>query len=74
VERVIVYILIASLSFQFPDFEGLGTGFFILNLILGFSDFTTALIALMSSRFSDSSDAAAEGAVVHQYCWGRGAQ
>lgn len=45
-----VAILVASLSFQFPDIDALGTGFLIFNLILGFSDFTTPLTMLVFSR------------------------
>ena len=43
-------ILVASLSFQLPGSDGLGTGFLILSLILDFSDLTTPLTRLLSSR------------------------
>lgn len=59
--RVGVDVLVASLSFQFPDIDGLGTGFLIFNLILAFSDFTTPLTALVSKRLVVPS----EDAVVH---------
>jgi hypothetical protein len=58
-------VLVAPLSFQFPDIDGFGTGFLIFNLILGFSDLTTSFTALVSSRLELPPDSVAEDAAVH---------
>jgi hypothetical protein len=65
IQRVVGDVLVASLSFQFPDIDGFGTGFLIFNLILAFSDLTMSFTALVSSRLELPPDSVAEGAAVH---------
>lgn len=65
IQRAVGDVLVASLSFQFPDIDGFGTGFLIFNLILAFSDLTMSFTALVSSRLELPPDSVAEGAAVH---------
>jgi hypothetical protein len=58
-------ILVASLSFQFPDIDGFGTAFLIFNLILAFSALTTSFTALASNKLEFPPNSVAEDAVVH---------
>ena len=65
IQRAVGDVLVASLSFQFPDIDGFGTGFLIFNLILAFSNLTMSFTALVSSRLELPPDSVAEGAAVH---------
>jgi hypothetical protein len=58
-------ILVASLSFQFPDIDGFGTGFLIFNLIFCFSDLMAFLTAPPSNNPVPDAEPAAGVAVVH---------
>jgi hypothetical protein len=64
-ESYSVNILVASLSFQFPDMDGFGTGFLIFNLIFCFSDLMAFLTAPPSNSPVPDVEPAAGGAVVH---------